>query len=437
MNKLLSWLVLSASLGAVSSLVHANPPVPPFYQDVMKMTPSGKLGQVIKQEQITTSVKGAQAWRIAYISSDVNEKTTISTALVVAPLAQAPAGGRPIMAWAHGTTGTAQSCGPSQVLDPAVSLNQYFLVGGNSWTDYGLPSLEAFINEGYVVVGTDYQGLGAGGKHQYVVAATQGRDAINSVRAVGSMPEVSASKKALMYGWSQGGATTLAAASLKDYISKKNTAADGIDFLGFVAMAPADIAVLMGDKPLNQTTADQMMANLIKGFSGNVFNFTHFAMNMWGTQAAFPKLKLTDIFTDQGAKVLDEVFSNKCMHAASDTLNFAYANSFTALLKDKPTNTLEWAKAFLKGSVMPVKPVAPLVIYWGTKDVVVPPEMGKLYQMQMCALGGNVERVQLPGEQTHFSTPGTAAPLYQEWIKNRLAGKPAIDNCALASKLPS
>jgi hypothetical protein len=104
------------------------------------------------------------------------------------------------MAWAHGTTGTAQSCGPSQVLNPAVSLNQYFLVNGNSWTDYGLPNLEAFIKEGYVVVGTDYQGLGGGGRHQYVVSATQGRDAINSVRAVGSMPETGAGKKAVMYG---------------------------------------------------------------------------------------------------------------------------------------------------------------------------------------------------------------------------------------------
>jgi hypothetical protein len=76
-----------------------------------------------------------------------------------------------------------------------------------------------------------------------------------------------------------------------------------------------------------------------------------------------------------------------------------------------------------------VKPVAPVVIYWGTKDVVVAPVMGKLYQNQMCKLGGNVERVQLPGEQTHFSTPGAAAPLYLPWAKERFAGKPAVNLC--------
>lgn len=408
---------------------HAQPSVPPFYESLAKMTPGGKLGQVIKQEKIATTVKDAQAWRIAYISSDVNERPTISTALVVAPIGKAPTGGRPIVAWAHGTTGTAQSCGPSQVLNPAVSLNQYFLVNGNSWTDYGLPNLDTFIKEGYVVVGTDYQGLGGGGRHQYVVSATQGRDAINSARAVGSMPEMGAGKKAVLYGWSQGGGTTIAAASLPEYIAKKGTAFDGIEFVGFVAMAPPDIAIAAGGKTLDQTGADKLLGELVQSFSDNIFNFTHFAMNMWGMQAAFPSLKLTDIFTEQGAKLLDEVLSNKCMHVASDTLNFGYANSYKTLLRDKPSNTLEWAKAFIRGSVVPVKPVAPVVIYWGTKDTVVPPVMGQLYQKQMCGLGGNVDRVQLPGEQSHFTTPGSASPLYMPWIKDRIAGKSLANAC--------
>lgn len=429
MNKLFKSFVLGSLFALCLGKANAEPSIPPFYESLQKTNPSGKLGQVIKQEKISTSIKDAQAWRIAYISSDVNERPTISTALVVAPIGTAPAGGRPIVAWAHGTTGTAQSCGPSQVLNPAVPLNQYFLVSGNSWTDYGLPNLETFIKEGYVVVGTDYQGLGAGGRHQYVVSSTQGRDVINSARAVGSMSEIGAGKKAVVYGWSQGGGTTIAAASLPEYIAKKGTASDGIEFVGFVAMAPPDVAVVAGGKPLDQAGADKMLGELIQGFSDNIFNFTHFAMNMWGTQAAFSKLKLTDIFTDQGAKVIDEIFLNKCVHVASETLNFGYANSYKTLLRDKPSNTLEWAKAFIQGSVAPVKPVAPVVIYWGTKDTIVPPVMGQLYQKQMCALGGNVDRVQLAGEQNHFTTPGVASPLYIPWIKDRFAGKSLANAC--------
>ena len=84
----------------------------------------------------------------------------------------------------------------------------------------------------------------------------------------------------------------------------------------------------------------------------------------------------------------------------------------------------------LRGSVPPVKPVAPVVIYWGTKDIVSPPVMGKLYREQMCRMGANVARVQLAGEQSHFTTPGASKPLYVPWIEDRFAGKPAADGCA-------
>lgn len=421
---------------SLSTAVYADPPVAPFYESVMKMAPNGKLGQVIKKEQIRTSIKGAQSWRIAYISSDVSGNKTISTGLIIAPIGPAPKEGRPIMSWAHGTTGSAQNCGPSQVLDPAVPLNQYYLIGGNSWTDYGIPSANEFIAQGYVLAATDYQGLGGGGKHQYVLAATNAMDTINAARAASSMKEVGAGKRVIVYGWSQGGGAVINAASMPEYLSKQGTAADNLELLGGVALAPQDIAVLMPGATLSQANAEKALAGAIDMFSNNVFNFTHMAMGMWGTQAANPNLKLSDLFTDNGVQVLNEVFSNKCMHATADTLSFNFGSNFKSLLKDKQSNQLEWVKAMVKGSVNPVKPVAPVVIYWGTKDTTNPPIMGKLYQEQMCKLGGSVERVQLSGEQNHFTTPGTSAPLYRAWIKDRLDGKPVTDNCALAAQLP-
>jgi len=429
MMKLLSTLIVSSALSFSFATVNANPSMPPFYADVMKMTPEGKLGQVIKQENITTPVKGAQAWKIAYISSDVAGRPTISTGLVVAPVGQAPKEGRPVLAWAHGTTGTAQNCGPSQVTNPAVPLNQYFLVGGNSWTDYGIPNLEEFIKEGYVVVATDYQGLGGGGKHQYSVAGTNGRDLIDSARAAISMKDTGAGKRTIFYGWSQGGGATIAAASLGDYLNKKGAATEDLQVLGFVAMAPDDAAVMFQNATKDQASADKAVNGVIQLFSDNVFNFSHFAMTMWGTQAAYPNLKLTDLFTDQGSKVVDQVLLNKCMHVTADTFNYAYGNQFKTLLRDKSVNTLAWAKALIDGGVMPIKPIAPVVIYWGTKDTAVPPIMHELYQKQMCSMGANVGRNQLPGEQTHFSTPGISAPMYLEWVKDRIAGKPVANGC--------
>lgn len=426
-------LLLSSGLILSSSLAIASPSVAPFYQQTALIQPVGKLGQIVKREQISTQIPGAEAWKIAYISSDVNNKRTMATALVVAPSGAAK--DRPILAWAHGTTGTAQNNGPSQVENPAVPLNEYFLIGGNSYTDYGLPAVEKFIRAGYVVVGTDYQGLGGGGRHQYAVALTNGRDVINSVRAVSSEQLGGAGKTSIAYGWSQGGGAMLAMASDRDYIAEKGTASDDILFKGFVALAPDDVAVEIGDKPLDQAAAEKIMSGLRDQFSYDLPNFTHYIMSIWGTQSAFPEqLKLTDIFTDEAALAIDEILSNKGIHAAADTVNFNFGPNFKSLLRPAPTNTIAWVNAFKKGSVVPVNPVAPVIIYYGTKDTAVPIIMGKLYQEQMCRTGAQIERVQLPGEQSHFTTPGTAEPLYVQWIADRLADKPILNPCVTITK---
>lgn len=422
-------IIAAVVAAAVASVVSAEPPVAPFYEAAGKLQPNGKLGQVIKQEKIQSSVKGAQAWKIAYISSDVAGRKTIVTALIIAPVGPAPKEGRPILAWAHGTTGSAQNCGPSQIIEPTRSLNQYFLTDGDSWTDFGIPNGQEFINEGYVVVATDYQGLGGGGKHQYAVAGTNGRDVINSARAASSMKEVGAGKKTVIYGWSQGGGATIAAASLLDYQAQQGTAADDLQYLGFVALAPEDVAVMLPNVSNDEAAANKLMDGFTQANVPNVFLFAHYVMGLWGTQAAYPDLKLTDVLTDEGAKVVDKLSSNKCVHVLADTFNYAYQDQYKSLLKSEPSNSLAWVNAFVDGSVKPVKPLAPVVIYWGTKDTAVPPVMHELYQKQMCAIGANVGRIQLPGEQTHFTTPGVSAPMYLQWVKDRIAGKPVSNGC--------
>jgi pimeloyl-ACP methyl ester carboxylesterase len=409
--------------------VFAEPPIAPFYDSLKAIKPDGKLGQIIKQEKIKTSVKGAQAWKIAYISSDVAGRKTIVTGVVAAPLGQPPKEGRPILAWAHGTTGSAQNCGPSQILDPVAPLNQYFSMNGSSWTDFGIPNIEEFIQEGYVIVATDYQGQGGGGRHQYAVAATNGRDVIDSERAASSMKEVGAGKKTVVYGWSQGGGATIAAASLVDYQAKQGTAADKLQYQGFVGLAPDDVAVLIQKPPTDEVGANKIMNELIQSNSTNAFLFTHLMMNLWGTQAAYSNLKLTDMLTDEGAQVVDKLSSNKCVHVMADTFNAVYGDRYQSLVRPQISNSLAWVKAFIDGSVRPVKPVAPVIIFWGLKDTIVPPIMHELYLKQMCAMGGNVQRVQLPGEQTHFTTPGASATLFIPWIRDRFAGKPLANGC--------
>lgn len=416
---------------ALSGTARAEVPLSPFYKAVGKMKPEGRLGQVIAKEPVATDVPGAVAWRIAYISSDMTDKKTISTGLVIAPKGKAPKGGRPVMSWAHGTTGTAQYCGPSQVVDPAAPLKEYFLPDGNSWTDYGVPALPEFIKAGYVVVATDFQGLGGGGKHQYQLVETQARDSIDAIRAAGAMKETGAGRTAIIYGWSQGAGAAIAAVSSPDYLARKGTAFDGISIAGAVAMAPPDFRTIAPPGPLTDASGAAMMQGIFKSFSKGIANFNHLAMTLWAAQAAYPdKLKLTDVFTPDGAAFIDEVMSNKCVHGSADAITYSYGDQFSSLLRPDPVAAKQWAQTLVDSAGPVVKPVAPVIIYWGTKDTVVPPMMHEIYRKNMCALGGNVARVQLAGELTHFATPAASQPLYLPWIADRLAGKPAPDGCA-------
>ncbi len=117
------------------------------------------------------------------------------------------------------------------------------------------------------------------------------------------------------------------------------------------------------------------------------------------------------------------------MHPAAGTLSFTFGDSYKSLLKGEPGHAAACAKGLIESSVGKDAPLAPVVIYWGTGATVIDPVMGALYQKQKCATGANVGRVQLPGHQTHFTTPGAAEPFFIPWIEDRFAGKPAAHGC--------
>lgn len=429
MNKFFAALCAATALITAPMVQAAEVALPPFYQKVTQMKPSGPLGKVIAKEKVATSIPGAEAWRVAYISSDVLDRPTIATGLVIAPKGKPPKKGRPIVAWAHGTTGTAQNCGPSQVNDPAQDLNEYFLIGGTSWTDFGVPAATDFIKQGYVLVATDYQGLGGGGKHQYNNSATQTRDIFDSIRAVGSMGLSGSNKKALIYGWSQGGGAVLAAAGNAAYLNKKNTSFDGVELVGAVALAPMDVnAVFPAGIEKDQVASTKALQGLIEQFSSNVFNFAHATMTLWAMEGTYPELKLTDLFTADGVAMMNAIYSKKCMHAGADTMNFAVGDGYKAFVLPQPTNTQAWVARMMQSSVPAEKPFTPVIIYWGSKDTTNPPIMGEIYRKQKCAMGANVTRVELPG-QSHFTTPPVSQPMYTQWVKDRFDGKPAPDGC--------
>jgi len=424
------YLLLTIACSALLPLAaYAAPAIPPFYVAASKIKPEGKLGQVVKREKVATDIPGAQAWRIAYISSDANDLKTISTGLLVAPLGPAPKEGRPIVSWSHGTTGSAQNCGPSQQINPVVQLNEYYLPTGDSWTDYGILSISELIKEGYVVVATDYQGLGGGGKHQYAVGQTQGRDAINAIRAAGSFRETGAGKKALLYGWSEGGYSVLSAGGSKDYLDKSGSAYDGIDLVGVVALSPVNLSgVAQFAMSKGGGDSDKAMNEISAPLSNNIFMWGHLAGMMYGLQAAYPeKLQLTDWFTPEGAAVFDQLSNNKCFHVLSDALTYSYGDNYKSLGKTVPSNTKAWIEAMIIGGIPINPPVAPVLMFRGTKDAV-PKPMVDIYEAEMCKMGGNVKHIELDGA-THFTSPVEAQQTFLPWIKDRFNKKPIANGC--------
>jgi acetyl esterase/lipase len=148
-------------------------------------------GTLIASEPMA-AFPGAEAWRVRYHSRDLRGGDVEVTGFVVAPAGAPPSSGRPVVAWAHATTGIADVCAPSRAADPVRSV----------------PWIEDMIAAGYVVAATDYEGLGSPGTHPYLVGPSQGRSVLDSVRAARHLG-VGAGTDIVVMGHSQGGHAAL------------------------------------------------------------------------------------------------------------------------------------------------------------------------------------------------------------------------------------
>lgn len=149
-------------------------------------------------------------------------KDAISGSVSV-PKGKPPKGGWPVITWAHGTTGVADICAPSQ--DVAGS-------SAGTGETYINDDLNAWLRAGYAVLRTDYEGLGTPGKHPYLVGTSEGRSVLDIVQAARQLDK-SISKRYLIAGHSQGGHAALFAAGLA------KSWAPGLKLRGTVAFAPA------------------------------------------------------------------------------------------------------------------------------------------------------------------------------------------------------
>ena len=351
----------------------------PFYDADLDFATKAP-GEILKTEPIAAP-EGAAAWRVMYVSRTWDDRLVPVTGIIVAPQGSS-ARPRPILIWLHGTTGGARVAAPSLAPNPAQNLVQR---SESAPIDYGVPYLTDFIAKGYVVVATDYYGLGGPGVHQYIVGSTAARNGLDIARAARKLKDIHASRDLLTFGWSQGGHAAL-------FLAEEQPAyAPEVNHKGIVAIAPG-------------TTAGV-----------HFLNIPHVYVLARSYASAY-YVPLTG-FTDDGRKLIDVAG------------NVSITGVFRESLKYQgPFFVGDWNPA-MKAALALNIPVnrqspAPILVVHGTADDVAPPNGTREMLPRALKIGDTIKVSWYPNEG-HRSVFAAARLEILAWLDDRLKGKPA------------
>nr|WP_202926974.1 lipase family protein [Gordonia desulfuricans] len=196
--------------------------------------PIGAPGTVLAQVPLDESLslpKAGHAYRVLYATRDAHDRPAVSTGAVFLPRTPAPAGGYPVIAWAHGTTGLGDDCTPS----------------AHTRGDVDPVYLDHWLDQGYAIVSTDYVGLGTPGIMDYLNGKVEANSVVHSVLAAHRMHlDAPLSRTWAIVGHSQGAGAALNAAHAATALS----AGSGLDYRGVVATGtPANIEQVVALAP--------------------------------------------------------------------------------------------------------------------------------------------------------------------------------------------
>lgn len=351
---------------------------------------AGPPGTLIRQEPLgLPAPNGAAAYRVLYRSTGLNNEPIAVSGAVIVPSGPPPANGRPVVAWAHPTTGVVPRCAPSLAL---------FLI-------QQIQGVRQMVERGFIVAATDYPGLGTPQTHPYLVGISEARAVIDSVRVARTFGNVQ--NRFAVWGHSQGGQAALFTGLLaKSY-------APELDLAGVAAAAPAtDLLTLMADDI---------------GTTGGR-NLT--AMTLWSWSRVFDAP--VDSVVDPTALPTIDRLAGECIESIYDLMvrrstarplaqKFLSVNNFY---------TTEPWRALLASNTPGVLPSdIPLFLAQGGADELVRPAVTDDYMKRQCRAGGKVQMLTLPSAN-HGFIARDAAPSAVEWMTDRFAGFPAPSDCA-------
>ena len=378
--------LLCAALPLLTGTARAQTP---FYQASTQEL-SGPPGSLIRSEPMVFAPAGAQAYRVLYRSVGMRGEPIAVSGVIIVPPGPAPAGGRPIVAWAHPTTGVVPHCAPSLAI----------------FVFQQMAGLRQMIEQGAVVAATDYPGLGTAGPHPYLVGDSEARAVIDSVRAARSLPGVGEGNSFAVWGHSQGGQASL----YTGLIAK--TYAPELRLVGVAAAAPAtSLVTLMGDD--------------FKSSGGK--NLT--AMTLWSWSRVYGA-PIDQVVVPEAMPTVDRL-SNECIESILDIVERRQTEKplEQQFLSVPNIATVEpWRSLAVRNTPGALSPQIPLFLAQGTTDTIVRPEVTRAYMQRQCKAGGKVAMMWVPNVG-HGFVARNSADAAVGWMMDRFAGRPAPSDC--------
>jgi pimeloyl-ACP methyl ester carboxylesterase len=352
-------------------------------------------GQMLRTEPLDPALglaMAGQQMRILYTSTDGTDGKTpiVVSGAYFAPKGAPPPGGWPLAAWAHGTTGVGDTCAPSW----------------NRRSERDASYLNAWLQQGFAIVATDYQGLGTPGGHPYLAVRPEAYSVLDSVRAVlKSVPDVA--NRIIIIGQSQGGGAAFATAGLApEYAPElgiRGSVATGVPYLRPAMLRPPE-------HPMPADQADPTVAyNLYIGIMMQQHD-SSLTADQLVTERARP------LFEEARTACVGKLFRDVLQAGLNrgNSLKPEYLTAFKAVLPNLEYTTLHL--------------VQPLFVGTGEQDHDVPPASQLALVRDACA-AGSVLDAHLYARLNHGETVNASLKDSIPFVRNLMADAPITPIC--------
>ncbi|WP_281873314.1 lipase family protein [Nocardia sputorum] len=328
-------------------------------------------------------------------------------------------GPRPTVVIGPGTSGQGDRCAMSVAFSTGVTVFTDPSPGLSA--NQELPASVVWSGLGARVLVTDYIGLGTPGIHTYANRIESAHAVLDGARAANNLAGVGPETPLVLWGYSQGGGATAAAAELQPEYAPE------LALKGTWAGGPvADLAAIL----------ERIDGSLISGAIG-------FAIN--GLLARYPELqKAVDRVTSPAGRAMLETLSDECIGDIITRHAFMRTGAMTndgRSLTEHLAAIPEAAPVLAEMRVGNRTPVTPVLITSGLNDDTVPYGQARRLAEDWCAKGATVTfRTNdlppiLPGATVpnHFGPEmidGFGPDNAITYLLDRLAGKP-VSGCTI------